>query len=159
MGRNKFVAAHAAKAALEESNGSEWDESSESDSTEEPAAPAPAPTPAPSPAPAKPAITRANVADRYRLGKVLGEGSFATVREAWNNDSGLRVAIKILRKADNQKLLQKEEKEVGIMMKVRRCACHLLLSSLESSESAPTPPLNSAPTPPLNSFYFFPVVC
>jgi len=39
-----------------------------------------------------------NVKDRYKIGRVLGEGSFGQVRIALHRKAGIKCAIKIIRK-------------------------------------------------------------
>mmetsp|Transcript_3807 Transcript_3807/g.9108 ORF Transcript_3807/g.9108 Transcript_3807/m.9108 type:complete len:522 (+) Transcript_3807:78-1643(+) len=62
----------------------------------------------------------------YEIGKSIGKGSFAVVKEGLHKESGLRVAIKIVDKKDAVFDAESLEQEIATMKKVSHPNCVLL---------------------------------
>mmetsp|Transcript_18384 Transcript_18384/g.25761 ORF Transcript_18384/g.25761 Transcript_18384/m.25761 type:complete len:341 (+) Transcript_18384:80-1102(+) len=75
----------------------------------------------------------------YVFGRVLGQGSFAKVREAWDTHDDVLVAVKIIKKRNLKKIPKGEEniyREIDIMKQVhhRYCIRFIDFFSLEEKE-------------------------
>ncbi|CAM9548995.1 unnamed protein product, partial [Scytosiphon promiscuus] len=74
--------------------------------------------------------------DFYRLGKVVGEGSFAQVRVAWHKLTGQRVAVKTYEKAKikDENQWKRISQEVKLMEKLNHPRVIRLFETAESSK-------------------------
>lgn len=61
------------------------------------------------------------LAETYALGKVLGEGAFAVVRECSHRQSGTKFAVKILQKDKMPR--SRIQNEIAAMMKITHANC------------------------------------
>jgi len=69
----------------------------------------------------------------YDIGKTIGKGSFATVKEGTRKDTGQKVAIKVIDKKDAVFDAESLEQEIATMKKVNHPNCVALHGVFDES--------------------------